>query len=77
MNFMKMATHEMTVGTGCKGLALALSKETYLGCLQDISTAVSVSSVVNHPQHVGAQDGTSIVLMYDWGSYLDCYAKKL
>ena len=61
----------------CFGLIKKKLRRTNLGCLQDIAIAVSVSSIVNHSQLVGAQDGTSIVPMYDWGSYLDHYTKKI
>ena len=42
-----------------------------MGCLDDIAKVVSKSSVVNEPQLVGAQDGSTVVPMYNWGAYFD------
>jgi len=63
----------------CFGLVKRKLRHTYLGCLKDIATATSASSVVNHPQLVGSQDGNlkcwsffipSIFFLYnDLGSY--------
>ena len=49
----------------CFGLIKRLYRRTYVGCLDDISKVVSNSSVVNKPQVVGAQDGSTVVLMYN------------
>jgi len=48
-----------------------------VGCLDDIATVVSQSSVVNEVQLVGTQDGTSIVPMYDWAKFLDPVTKRI
>ena len=40
-----------------------------MGCLDDIAKMVSKSLAVNEPQLVGAQDGSTVVLMYKWGAY--------
>ena len=55
----------------CFGLIKRLYRRTYIGCLDDISKVVSNSSVVNKPQLVGAQDGSTVVPMYNWGTYFD------
>ena len=55
----------------CFGLIKRLYRRTYVGCLDDIAGVVSKSSVVNEPQIVGAQDGSTVVPMYNWGTYFD------
>ena len=55
----------------CFGLIKRLYRRTFVGCLDDITKVVSKSSVVNEPQLVGTQDGSTIVPMYDWATYFD------
>ena len=50
---------------------------TFVGCLNDIAKVVSKSSVVNEPQLVGAQDGSTIVPMYDWATFFDKGTTKI
>ena len=52
----------------CFGLIKQKYRKTFVGCVEDIASVVSKSSEVNEAQLVGAQDGTSIVPMFDWGS---------
>ena len=52
-------------------------RRTIVGSLQDIATVVSRSSVVNKTQLVGAQDGSSIVPIFDWGSFFDSTTKRI
>ena len=61
----------------CFGLIKQKYRKTSVGCLQDIATVVSNSSIVNETQLVGAQDGTPIVPMFDWGKFLDPLTKKV
>ena len=53
------------------GLIKWLYRRTYVGCLDDIGKVVSNSLAVNKPQHEGAQDGSTVVLMYNWCTYFD------
>ena len=55
----------------CFGLIKQKYCKTFVGCLEDIAAVVSKSSEVNEAQLVGAQDGTSIVPMFDWESFFD------
>ena len=55
----------------CFGLIKCLYRRIYAGYLDDIAGVVSKSSIVNEPQLVGAQDGSTVVLMYNWGTYFD------
>ena len=55
----------------CFGLIKRLYRRTLVGCLDDIANVVSKSSVVNEPQLVGAQDGSTIVPMYNWATFFD------
>ena len=55
----------------CFGLIKRLYRRTYVGCLDDIANVVSKSSVVNEPQLVGTQDGSTVVSMYNWAAYFD------
>ena len=61
----------------CFGLIKQKYRKTSVGSLQDIATVVDNSSVVNETQLVGAQDGTPIVPMFDWGKFLDPLTKKV
>ena len=48
-----------------------LYRRTFVGCLDDSVKVVSKSSVVNEPQLAGAEDGSTIIPMYDWATYFD------
>ena len=61
----------------CFGLIKQRYRKTFVGCLDDIATAVSQSLVVNEVQLVGTQDGTSIVPMYDWAKFLDPVTRRI
>lgn len=61
----------------CFGMIKRLYRRTFIGCLDDIAKVVSKSSVVNEPQLVGAQDGSTIVPMYDWATYFDGNTTKV
>ena len=61
----------------CFSLIKQKYRKTFVGCLEDIAFVVSKSSEVNETQLVGAQDGTSIVPMFDWGSFFDPLTKKI
>ena len=61
----------------CFGMIKRLYRRTFVGCLGDIAKVVSKSSVVNEPQLVGAQDGSTIVPMYDWATYFDGNTTKV
>ena len=55
----------------CFGLIKRLYSRTNVGCLRDIATVVTRSSIVNEPELVGAQDGSTFAPTYDWASYFD------
>ena len=60
----------------CFGLLKQKFRRTRVGCLDDIVRVVESSSVVNHAQLVGTQDGTVLVPTYNWAEYLPSYFKS-
>ena len=49
---------------------------TKIGCLDDIAMCVNQSASPNVAQLVGAQNGSTIVPMYDWSSFFDEHTVK-
>ena len=60
----------------CFGLLKRLYRRTKIGCLDDIVAAVNKSATPNHAQLVGAQDGSSIVSMFDWSGFFEEHTVK-
>ena len=59
------------------GLIKQRYRKTFVGCLEDVATVVSQSSVVNEVQLVGMDNGTSIVPMFDWVKFLDPLTRRI
>ena len=55
----------------CFGLFKQVFRRSKVGCLDDIARVVEKSTVVNHAQLVGTQDGEVIVPTYDWAQFFD------
>ena len=53
------------------------SPDTCFGMIKRLYKRTFVGSVVNEPQLVGAQDGSTIVAMYDWATYFDGNTTKV
>ena len=51
------------------GLLKQRFKRTEIGCLDDLATMIDQSSIVNHAQLVGKENGEVIVKQYNWASF--------
>lgn len=60
----------------CFGLIKQKFRRTKMGCLEDIVRVVNESSVVNHAQLVGREDGTVIVAQYNWSDFFSRFFKR-
>ena len=60
----------------CFGLFKRFYRLWKIGCLDDIIHCVNHSALPNVAQLVGTQDGTTVVPMYDWSSYLENHTIK-
>lgn len=61
----------------CFGLFKRLFKRTKVDCMADIAKVVEDSAACNSAQLVYTEDGTSIVPMRDWVSYLAPHFKRV
>ena len=60
----------------CFGLVKQRFRRTKVGCLDDIVRVVEESSVVNHVQLVGREDGTVIERQYNWSDFFGQFLKR-
>ena len=78
MSFL-LAGHTKFSCDWCFGLFKRTFRRTKVDCLNDIADTVSNSSTagVNVPHLCGQEDGTVLVKVYDWSSYLSRYFNKV
>ena len=75
-NFVHDGGHTKFAPDWCFGLLKQKFRKTKVGCLDDIVKVVNDSSVVNHAQLVGKEDGTIIVPQYDWATLCTILQEK-
>ncbi len=56
----------------CFGLLKQKYRKTDIGSLDSLGKCVDASAGCNHTQFVGMSDGTLIVPIFDWSSFLPC-----
>lgn len=73
-----IAGHTKFAPDRCFGIIKKLYKQNYISSIYEFANMVESSSTgVNKAQLVGTHDGTVIVPVYDWCSYLEQYFKRL
>ena len=76
MSFM-LVGHTKFSPDWCFGLLKQRYRRTFVSSLQDVADVVNSSADVNVAQIVGTQDGSVVVPMYDWATYLGQHFRKL
>ena len=61
----------------CFGLAKQKLRKTKVGCLADIATAIEQSAKSNAAQLAGTEDGTPIVINFDWVGFLAPHFRRI
>ncbi len=76
MSFM-LVGHTKFSPDWCFGLLKQSFRRTFVSSLQNLADVVTQSADVNEVQLVGTQEGTPVVPMYDWTTFLGERCRKV